>query len=241
MNTELRSIRFNSSKPQFGGAINPTYIVIAIIVLALIGFLIYKYYFKTSKVLSVYNSLPLIIPSFQTFPLTIYGGATANYSPPFQPVSTIRTTNPFPLRTSSPITTINIQVNFGFNVSTTTPLILSNYPAITPTLLQQEGIFVQIDILPASAVNSFYLTNNFTQSYFNTNTSSTFSPTLYISLIDTHNIVYAAGAATFSMFTGQQIPTAINFTVTLNNDTTLTQTHSLSGTGPFPAILVLQE
>jgi len=229
---ELSSIGY--SKPQFGGANkNMMYIVIALVVLALVGFFIYKYYFKTPSL--------IVSKSFQTFPLTIYtvpSGGSVNYSPPFQQVSTTRSSSTQALSTSTPITTINIHVNFGFNVST--PLTLSNYPAITPAILQQ-GIFVQIDILPASAVNSFYLTNNFTQSYFNTNTSSTFSPTLYISLIDTHNIVYAAGAATFSMFTGQQIPTAINYTVTLNGSTTLTQTNPLSGTGPFPAILVQQQ
>jgi len=232
---ELSSIGY--SKPQFGGDNkNMMYIVIAIIVLALIGFLIYKYYFKTSKSSSQLPPLT-ILPSFKSFQLNVWGG-TPNYSPPFQPVSTLRTTNALPLSISSPITTISISVNFGYTTSTT--LTLSNYPAITPAILQQQGLFVQIDILPTSAVNSFYLTNSIPQSYFY-NPVTYPGPMLFVSLIDQLNNVYIAGGANITV-TNQQIASAINYTVTLNNDNTLTQTNPLSGgTPPYKAILVYQQ
>ena len=159
--------------------------------------------------------------------LVVYSG-TAN-SLPLQPFSTTRMADPTALISSgTSISTIGVSFDVGYPISGT--FNLAQIPALTSATLQ-NGLYVQVDLVAAQNVSNFALTNLIPNSYFYNSGSG--NPTLFVSLVDSNNNVYAAAAVSTDFANNPS-----SYTVTLNNGDQ--QTASLTGPTPYSAIFVQQ-
>ncbi|OGB85786.1 hypothetical protein A3J41_00965 [candidate division TM6 bacterium RIFCSPHIGHO2_12_FULL_38_8] len=147
------------------------------------------------------------LPTMTTF--QVFGGAPNTV--PFLKLSTSRTSGTTALMPTSNAAIATIGVNFDYGNEISGYFILANIPKLIPAVLQ-AGLYVQVDIVPAANVANFYLTKLIPVSYFYTQKAVN---TLFVSLIDANNNVYAAGAV--SLTSDRETGNAASYSVVLNN------------------------
>src|SRR3990167_4246940 len=160
---------------------------------------------------NVTPSPPTVVAPLATIILSEFGG-TQN-SLPFQELSTSRTAGTTALMPTKNAKIATIMVSFDYGTTISGTFQLANIPKLTPAILQ-AGLYVQVDIVPAANVANFYLTKLIPIS---DDYNASKSNSLFVSLIDANNNVYAAGAISFAWGgTGN----AASYSVVLNNGST---------------------